>query len=123
MYIDLLTKIKNAQAVGKKVLKTRFSRTDKAIADILSREGFIESSEVKGRPSKRFIFINLRSKREIEGVRFLSKPSTHRYSGHKEIKSVKGGHGTLLVSTSKGIMTNKDARREKVGGELLFEIW
>ena len=123
MYIDLLTKIKNAQTVGKKVLKTRFSRTDKTIADILVRQGFIESTEIKGRPSKRFIFINLRGSRDIEACVFISKPSVHEYAGYKELKSVKGGHGTLIISTPKGIMTAVEAKREKVGGELLFKIW
>ena len=123
MYIDLLIKIKNAQVAGKKTLKSRFSRTDKAIADILGKEGFVGDSETKGRPSKRYIFVELRAKRKIEGVKFLSKPSVHTYAGYKELKKVKGGHGTLVVSTAKGIMTGERAKREKVGGELLFKVW
>lgn len=123
MYINLLIKIKNAQAAGKKTLKARYSRIDKAIIDILEREGFVGDSETKGRPSKRYIFVELRAKRKVEGVKFLSKPSAHAYAGYKELKRVKGGHGALVVSTAKGIMTGENARKEKTGGELLFEIW
>lgn len=123
MYIDLLTKIKNAQAAGKKTLKSRYSKVDKAIVDILGKEGFVGNSETKGRPSKRYIFVELRAKRKIEGIKFLSKPSAHTYAGYEKLKRVKGGHGTLAVSTAKGIMTGESARREKIGGELLFEIW
>ena len=123
MYIDLIVKIKNAQAAGKRTLKTRFTKVDKAVADILLRRGYVNSVETKGRPSKRFLFIGLKAERAIEGVRFLSKPSIHQYKGYKELRTVKGGYGTLVVSTPKGIMTGQGARREQVGGELLFEIW
>jgi len=123
MYIDLLIKIKNAHAVDKRTLKTRFTQADKAVADILLRRGYVSSVEVKGRPSKRFIFIGLRAERQVEGIRFLSKPSVHVYKGYKEFRLVKGGYGTLVVSTPKGIMTGQGARREQVGGELLFEMW
>ena len=123
MYIDLLTKIKNAKRVGKKIIKTRFSRQDKAIADILARYEFVGAVEVKGRLSKRFLFINLQSKRPIEGYRFLSKPSVRRYAGYKDTYYVKGGHGLLVLSTSKGLLEGREAKREKAGGELLFEVW
>ena len=96
---------------------------DKVIAEILQRNGFIESVEVKGRPSKRFMFLDVRAKRKIEGVRFYSKPSVHQYIGYKEIKVAKGGHGLTVLSTPKGVMTGKQAKQEKVGGELLFQVW
>jgi len=123
MYIDLLTKIKNAQAVQKKVLKTRFTRMDKAVADTLQRGGFIHKIEVKGRPSKRSMYIELRSDRRVEGMRFLSKPSVRRYVKHDEIRKVKGGYGMLVLSTPKGILSGDQAWREKTGGQILFEVW
>ena len=123
MYYDLLIKIKNAQRVGKKNLKTRFSKQDRAIADILGRNGYVEGIEVKGRPSKRCIILGLKSKRQIEGCKFLSKPSIRQYTGYNNLHRVKGGRGLLVVSTSKGIMEGRNARKEKVGGELLFEVW
>ena len=123
MYTDLLIKIKNAQQVGKKTLKTRFSKMDNAVLEILSKYGFVDSVEVKGRPAKRFIHVGLRGKRSMEGCRFLSKPSVKRYLGYREIRRVKGGHGILVLSTPKGIMTGGLAKKEKAGGELLFEVW
>ena len=123
MYINFLIKMKNAEAIGKRGMKIRFSRMDKAIADILVRQGFLNRAEVKGRPSKRFIYAEFTGARELEGVRFLSKPSVRRYIGRDEVKKVKGGHGLLVLSTSKGIMTGADAWREKIGGQALFEIW
>lgn len=123
MYFDLITKIKNASNADKRVLKVRFSHMDKSIADILERIGFVSGVEVKGRPSKRFIFISLKSSRLIQGTKFYSKPSVRHYLGYREIKKVKGGHGFLFLSTPKGILIGDEARRAKVGGEVLFEIW
>ncbi len=123
MYTDLLIKIKNAQKVGKKTLKARFSKMDKAVLEILGRYGFVGQVEVKGRPSKRFIFVDLRGKRQIEGCAFLSKPSLKQYIGYKEIRRVKGGHGLLVLSTPKGVLEGGAARKEKIGGQLLFEVW
>ncbi|MEK7478972.1 MAG: 30S ribosomal protein S8 [Patescibacteria group bacterium] len=123
MYIDLLIKIKNAQRAGKKSLKSRSSRRDKDIADMLSRHGFVGAVEVKGRPGKRFLIVGLQGKRAIEGAKFLSKPSVREYAGYRELGRVKGGRGLLVLSTPKGIIDGVTAKREKVGGELLFEVW
>jgi small subunit ribosomal protein S8 len=123
MYVDLLTKIKNAQAAKKRMLRTRFSHMDKAVVDVLQRKGFVASVEVKGRPSKRFLYIDLRGKRPVEKAQFLSKPSVRRYRGYKEIQPVKGGYGLVILSTPKGIMSGTQARREKVGGQLLCKVW
>ena len=123
MYTDLITKIKNAKRAGKRTLKTRFNSNDKSISDTLQRSGFVGQIDVKGRPSKRFIFVDLKSARYIQGVKFHSKPSARIYIGYKEIKKVKNGFGVSVLSTPKGVMTGAEARRLKVGGEFLFEIW
>lgn len=123
MYIDLLTKIKNAEAADKKVMKTRFSNTDKAVADLLERYKFLKKVEVKGRLPKRIIELEFNPDRPVQGVRLLSRPSRRLYAGYKDFKRVKGGQGFLFISTPKGILTDREARKEKVGGELLFEIW
>lgn len=123
MYIDLLIKIKNAQAAGKKLVKSRFTKTDKAVSEILQQYGFVAKSEIKGRLSKRFIFVDVKGSRPISGIRLISKPSVRRYAGYRDLRPVKGGYGTLVLSTPKGITTMSEARREKIGGELLFEIW
>jgi len=123
MYIDLLVKLKNAEAVEKFSVKTRHTKMDYAVAEVLNRFGFIKSVEVKGKSYKKVMEIDLNPDRPIRGIKLLSKPSIHRYSAYRDLPRVKSGHGLLVVSTSKGIMTGEDAKKEKVGGEMLFEIW
>ncbi len=123
MYTDFLIKIKNAKAAEKTTVKAQATKIHKAIAELLAARGFVKHVEVKGKGPKKYLEIDLESKKPIHGVKFLSTPSLHRYSGYKDLKKVKGGFGMLIVSTSKGIMSGETARKEKTGGELLFEIW
>ncbi|MDO8557380.1 MAG: 30S ribosomal protein S8 [Candidatus Jorgensenbacteria bacterium] len=123
MFIDLLIKIKNAQAAGKKPLKVRYSKMNLAIAELLCAHGFLKKAEVKGKSFKKIIEVDCDVKSPIRGIKFLSKPSVRRYGGYRAMKPVKHGHGIIILSTPKGIMTGEMARRGKVGGELLCEIW
>lgn len=127
MYTDLLVKIKNAQAVKAESIKAPYSIMDKAILDILEKKKFIGAVEVKGRAPKKVFEINLKydnaGKGVVTGVKILSKPSRHLYIGYEKIRSVKQGFGVLVISTSKGIMDGASARKAKIGGEVLFEIW
>jgi len=126
MYINLLTQIKNAQAVKKENVKVAYSKMDERILEILKDNGYIENFQKKGRGAKRVLDIKLKyqnGKGVINGVKFISKPSRRLYTGYKEIKPVKHGYGLLILSTPKGILTNKEAKKMKVGGEMLFEIW
>ena len=126
MYTDLLVKIKNAQAVKGETIKTSYSAMDKAVLDILEKKNFVGAVEVKGRAPKKVLEINLKyinGKGVINGVNILSKPSRHLYTGYEDIRPVKQGFGLLVVSTSKGIMDGQSARKAKLGGELLFEVW
>ena len=123
MYIDLLTKIKNASAAGHVSLKVKYSKADNNVLGVLEKKGFLKQFEVKGRLPKRIIEIELNPNRSIRGVKFLSKPSRRLYSSYKKLRRVKGGEGVLVLSTPKGILGDKEARIDKVGGETLFEIW
>lgn len=126
MYTDLLTKLKNAQAVKKESIKIPYSNMDFAVAELLAKHKFIEEAAKKGRMPKRVLELKLKYKNgqgAIQGVRFLSKPSRRLYAGYKEIKPVRQGYGLLALSTPKGILDGKTAKKEKVGGQLLFEIW
>jgi len=126
MYIDLLTKIKNAQAAEKEGLKVNYSNMDFVIAELLAEHKFIEGVSKKGRMPKRIMEIKLKyndKRGVIRGVRFISKPSREIYIGYKEIKPVRQGYGLSVISTSKGIMSGKKAKKIKLGGQLLFEIW
>lgn len=127
-YIDLVTRIKNAQAVKKEKLKVPFSQRDMDVAETLAKHSYIKSATKKGRLPKRIIDVRLICKKDAEkgvinGTRWISKPSRKIYSGYKDLKPVKNGRGIGVISTPKGIMSNKEARKQKLGGELLFEIW
>lgn len=115
--------MKNAQAAEKGAIKTKYTKMDNAVATVLSRYGFIKNVEVKGKSVKKVMEIEMDAKRPIRGLKFLSTPSLRRYGKYSEFRKVKSGHGILVVSTSKGIMTGEDAKKEKVGGQLLFQLW
>ena len=126
MYIDLLVQLKNAQAVKKENIKFPYSKADLAIAEILAANKFIDTFEKKGRGIKRILDIKLKytdGEGVINGLEFMSKPSRKIYLGYKEIKPVKYGYGIMVISTPGGVMTNKEAKKNKVGGEALFKIW
>ncbi len=126
MYTDFLTKIKNAQAARKEYLKVSYSNFDMAIAELLVREGYLEAAGKKGRMPKRVIELKLKYENghgAVSGIRFLSRPSLKVSAGYRTLRHVKQGYGAAVLSTPKGVMTGKDARRAKVGGQLLFEIW
>lgn len=123
---DMLTSIKNAQAVGYGTVSIPFSNIKYEIAKILEREGFIEKVEKKGRGIKRVIEISFKHKDGkpiILGLKRISKPGQRIYLPYKKIKRVKGGYGIVIVSTSKGLMTDKEARKQKLGGEIICEVW
>lgn len=127
MYTDLLTKIKNAQMARKEYLKVPYSNMDMEIAELLAKYKYIEGVAKKGRLPKRIIEIKMKYDKNNNGaigaVRLLSKPSRRLYTSYKDLKPVMHGYGMGVISTPKGIMTNSEARKAKVGGELLFEIW
>lgn len=123
MYIDLLNRIKNAQAARKPSLKARYSKMDEAVAEVLKKHGFINSLEVKGKGYKRVLEIDCAVSHPIQKVKNFSVPSLRRYSGYQDLRPVKNGYGILVLSTPKGIKTAEQARKEKVGGQLLFQVW
>lgn len=126
--LNALIKVKNAQAVKQESAKVPFSKMTLAILEILKKYHYIESVAEKGVSKKdiKDIEVKLRYKDNggaIHGIKILSKPSRRLYAGYKEIKPVKQGYGVLVLSTSKGIMDGKTAKKMKLGGQLLFEIW
>ncbi len=126
MYINLLTQLKNAQAVKKESIKVPYSKTDERILGILEKNGYVKSFEKKGRGARRILEVDLKypdDNKAIDGIKFISKPARRLYIGYKEIRSVRHGYGLIVVSTPKGILTGKEAKKMKVGGEALFEIW
>lgn len=123
---DMNIRITNAQAVLHPTVSISFSNFKYEIAKILEKEGFINKVEEKGKKIKRMIEITLKYDNKIpaiSGLRRISKPGQRIYSEVKKIKKVKGGYGISIISTPKGLMTNKEARKKKIGGEIILEAW
>lgn len=123
---DMLNRIKNAQAAAKDSLTVPYSEFKYEIAKILEKENFISSIEKKGKKANKFFEIVLKYENKIpviSGMKRVSKPGQRIYLPVKDLKKVKGGYGMAIISTPKGLMTNVKARKDKVGGEVLFEIW
>lgn len=122
----MLTKIKNAYMAGKRRIKVPFARFDYEIAEALVKRGYLESAEKKGRSVKKIIDISLKyndNACKINDIKLVSVPSKKIYSGYKKLRSSKQGYGDYFITTPKGVMTIKEAKQAKVGGEVLFEIW
>ena len=123
---EMLSAIRNAQAVLKPTVVVPFSEFKNGIVKVLEKEGFIEKAEKKGKKAKKTLEITLRYKDNIpmiSGLRRVSKPGQRIYIGSGKIRRVKGGYGIAIISTPKGLLTNKEAKRQNIGGELICEIW
>jgi len=124
---DLINQIKNAGAVKKASVSVPFSNFKLSIAEKLKDTGWVKAVEKKGKKVKKTLDITIKynddGKAFIQGVKRISKPGRRIYRGFKEIVPVKYGYGALILSTPKGIMTDKEAKKEKMGGEALFQIW
>lgn len=124
---DFLTVVRNASRAKKDKVTVPASNVTIKIGDILKNEGFIEQSKVFTEGKKRFLRIHmkyLRGKQPvIRGIRRISKPGIRIYSGYEKLPRVQGGLGVAIVSTSKGIISDREARQNKLGGELLCTVW
>jgi len=123
---DMIVQIKNASDAGKESVVLPYSKLKLAILDVLMKEGFVKSFGKKGKKVVKFIDVVLSYEGDspkIHGVQRISKTSKRVYHKAKDIRGVKSGFGILVLSTPKGILTDKVARAEKVGGEALFKIW
>jgi len=124
---DMLTRIRNAnQALHEKVTMPT-SKLKEEIARILAAEGYIDGYEVVGTGARRTLSVTLRyaanRKRVIEGLRRVSSPGRRVYLGAGELPRVLGGLGVAVVSTSQGLLPDREARKRKLGGEILCEVW
>lgn len=126
MYYDLLTRIKNGQHARHESVQVPFSKFDFAVAKTLVDAGYATSAEKRTIGKRTVIEVVLKYKNDMPAMsdfRIVSKPSRRLYAGYGELKPVKQNSGVSVLSTPEGIMTNKEARKQKVGGEYLFEIW
>ncbi len=124
---DMLTRIRNAITAKHADVDIPASKTKKAIVDILLAEGYIDSYEVVERELQNIIRIKLKygykGERVITGLKRISKPGLRVYAKSSELPKVLNGLGIAIVSTSKGIMTDKNARSQNLGGEVLAYVW
>ena len=124
---DMLTRIRNALMVKKETVEIPASNMKRAIADILLKEGYVKDVKEEGEGSKANLVITLKYTENrqsvIGGLKRVSKPGLRSYSGAQDMPKVLGGYGIAIVSTNKGIMTDKQAKAANVGGEVLCYVW
>ena len=124
---DMLTRIRNANQMRYEEVKVPASNIKKEIAKILKEEGFIKDYKIDSDNTQGTIILTLKytdkKERVITGLKRISKPRLRGYAKNDEIPKVLNGLGIAIISTSKGIMTDKEARKENIGGEVLAYIW
>jgi small subunit ribosomal protein S8 len=123
----MLTRIRNALNAGKDSVEMPHSNMKGEIARILKREGYIIDHTTEGHDGKRILRVYLKYDQEqkpvIQGAKRISRPGLRRYVASKEVKRVLNGLGMAILSTSTGIVTDDEARKRHVGGEVLCHIW
>ena len=124
---DMLTRIRNAQKAGHAEVRIPASKIKQRVLALLSGEGYLGGVRFERDQTQGTLIAELRYDQEsrgvIDGLRRVSRPGLRVYRGHDEIDPVRGGIGMAVVSTSQGVMTDRDARKKRVGGEVLCEIW
>lgn len=124
---DGLTRIRNAAQRKMEVTKLNYSRLMEDVLKVFQEKGYIESYKVIEDGNKKFINVTLKYDENgdsvINEVKRISKPGRRVYKGYEDIKNFKNGFGTIVVSTSKGVLANDEAYKQKVGGEVICSIW
>jgi small subunit ribosomal protein S8 len=124
---DMLTRIRNANLAMKEQVTMPSSKAKEEIAKLLAAEGYVDGFEVgPGDPGKE-LTVSLRytedRQRVLQGLRRISKPGRRLYSGAADLPRVQGGLGVTIVSTSQGLLVDRECRRRKLGGEIICEVW
>ena len=122
---DMLTRIRNANVLHQKTVVIPWTRMNEQIISLFQKEGFLESVE-KNEDGNLIVSLKYDKKTKkpcITNLQRVSKPGLRLYSNAKDIPQVLGGMGVLIISTSKGLLTDRQAKQNKVGGELLCSIW
>ena len=126
---DMLTRLRNANTAMHDAVRMPSSKQKEALAELLHREGYIGTFSVEDQPGspERILSIQLKyspeRERVISGIQRVSKPGLRVYSKYSEVPRVLGGLGISVLSTSQGLMTDREARKRKVGGEILCRVW
>nr|YP_010726507.1 ribosomal protein S8 [Hypnea spinella]YP_010902528.1 ribosomal protein S8 [Hypnea nidifica]WCH54383.1 ribosomal protein S8 [Hypnea nidifica]WDY84982.1 ribosomal protein S8 [Hypnea spinella] len=125
---DMLTRIRNANLSRHQIVQVPATKMTRSIIKVLQEEGFIYEFEEIGENLRNYLLISLKYKGKrkepvITALKRISKPGLRVYANHKELPKVLGGIGVAIISTSKGVMTDKKARNNGLGGEVLCYIW
>lgn len=123
---NLINGLKNASLGNKEVVEVPYTKMSQAILEALQKEGLVGDVEKHGKKVSKKLSAKLKYEGKspvISGVKRVSKFSKRVYKGAKDIKTVKNGYGIGIISTPKGILSDKEARKQNIGGEVLFEIW
>ena len=125
---DMLTRIRNANTAKHDTVDVPASKMKQAIADILLSEGYVKAVDVIEEGNVKTLRITLKygadkNEKVITGLKRISKPGLRVYASKEDLPKVLGGMGTAIISTNKGVLTDKEARKENVGGEVLAFIW
>ena len=123
---DMLTRIRNANKALHPTVSIPASNIKANILDIMKQEGYVADYEIKGEGAKKEIIVTLKykgSRRVIQGIKRISKPGLRVYVESDNVPYVHNGLGTAILTTSKGLMTDRKARQEKIGGEVIAYIW
>jgi len=124
---DMLTRIRNAIAQRHERVEVPFSKLKLAISKVLERKGFIQGVEMRKLRGKKVLELELRylqtGDSAIAELKRVSKPGVRKYQGALQLRRVKGGYGIAIISTSKGVMTDREAKEQGFGGEILCEVW
>lgn len=124
---DYLTRVRNALKAGKKTVDMPYSKFKESISDLLKKSSFIEDFKII-ETEKKFKVLNIKLKYTdgdsvILGLKRISRPGIRRYVNNEDLPRVRNGMGIAIISTSKGLLTDKDARKLKIGGEIVCEVW
>lgn len=123
---DFLIRIKNALAARHEVVRVPYSKVKHSIADILVQEGYVTSVSTEENGFRKDMVVTLKYKGKlplVNNVKRLSKPGRRLYTSTTQIPKTLGGYGITIVSTNQGLLTDKEARKKNVGGELVCQIW
>lgn len=123
---NLIVSLQNAAAANRDRVVLPYSKHIEAITEVLTKHGFVHSIEKKGKKIIKELVVTLAQEKgvaKVHGAKRISKPSRRVYIGAADVKPVKSGLGISVLSTTEGVMTGRDARAKKLGGELLFELW
>lgn len=126
MHYDLLAKIKNAGRARRDTVQTRYSNFAFSVAQVLLKSHYLKEVQKKAVNRKNYLEVKIAyrgTKPVLDDFKIISRPGRHIYASYKDLKSVKQGYGVGIISTPAGVMSTQEARRLKVGGEYLCEVW